>query len=214
MKKNAENPLQCDGLIIDEVSMIDILLMYNLLKAVANTTIIILIGDADQLPSVGPGNVLRDIIDSGRVTVVRLTRIFRQSQGSMIITNAHKINKGQFPILNSGKNSDFFFIKEEEPEKIIELFKNLCAIRLPHYYQVDPINDIQVICPMLRGQLGANNLNTVLQETLNPSESWIKYGGTNYRLNDKVMQLKNNYDKNVFNGDVGRITNIIRKIKP
>ncbi|HOM02553.1 MAG TPA: ATP-dependent RecD-like DNA helicase [Acetivibrio sp.] len=207
-KKNEDNPLECDVLIIDETSMIDIILMYNLLKAVSNNTVVILVGDVDQLPSVGAGNVLKDIIDSETVTVVRLTRIFRQARGSAIITNAHRINRGEYPALKGGKNSDFFFIEEEEPEKIVELVRELCTKRLPGYYKVSPLNDIQVLCPMQRGVVGAQNLNRVLQETLNSSSVSIKYGGTIYKVNDKVMQIKNNYDKNVFNGDMGIITDI------
>lgn len=212
-KNNEENPLDCDVLIIDETSMIDIILMYNLLKAVSNDTVVILVGDVDQLPSVGPGNVLKDIIDSGAVTVVKLNRIFRQAMGSAIIMNAHKINHGEFPVLKGGKNSDFFFIEEEDPEKIVELVRQLCKERLPKYYGVDPVNQIQVLCPMLKGAVGAHNLNAVLQEALNPSDISVKYGGIFYKVNDKVMQIKNNYDKNVFNGDIGRITNIDREEK-
>ncbi|NSW91568.1 MAG: ATP-dependent RecD-like DNA helicase [Firmicutes bacterium] len=207
-KKNEENPLDCDVIIIDETSMVDIILMYNLLKAVPDHAIVILVGDVDQLPSVGAGNVLKDIIESGIVNVVRLTRIFRQALGSAIITNAHRINKGEFPILKGGRNNDFFFIEEEDPQKIVETIKGLCTSRLPLYYKVNPINDIQVLSPMQRGETGAYNLNLVLQETLNPSEISIKYGGTVYKLNDKVMQIKNNYEKNVFNGDIGIITRI------
>lgn len=207
-QKNADNPLDCDVLIIDETSMVDIVLMYNLLKAVANETIVILVGDVDQLPSVGAGNVLKDIIDSGIVKVIRLTRIFRQALGSAIITNAHKINKGEMPVLKGGRNSDFFYIEEEDPKKISETIKSLCTKRLPEYYKVDAINDIQILCPMQRGEVGAQNLNSVLQEALNPTDVTIKYGGTVYRLKDKVMQVKNNYDKNVFNGDIGIISKI------
>ncbi len=207
-KKNAESTLECDVLIIDETSMVDTILMYNLLKAVSNETVVILVGDVDQLPSVGAGNVLKDIIDSGTVDVVKLTRIFRQAQGSAIITNAHRINKGESPNLKGGSKSDFFFVEEEEPQKVVETIKELCAKRLPNYYKVDPVNDIQVLCPMQRGEAGAFNLNLVLQETLNPGDVSIKYGGTVYKLKDKVMQIKNNYDKNVFNGDIGTITSI------
>jgi len=207
-KKNEENPLDCDVLIIDETSMVDIILMYNLLKAVPDNAIVILVGDVDQLPSVGAGNVLRDIIDSEAVNVVKLTRIFRQAQGSLIITNAHRINKGEFPRLKGGKNSNFFFIEEENPERIVGTIKELCSERLPKYYGVDPVNDIQVLCPMQKGETGVYNLNVVLQEALNPSQTYIKYGGISYRLNDKVMQIKNNYDKNVFNGDIGIIESI------
>ena len=205
-KKNAEYPLECDVLIIDETSMVDTILMYNLLKAVSNETVVILVGDVDQLPSVGAGNVLNDIIDSGIVNVVKLTRIFRQAQGSAIITNAHKINKGDFPELKG--NSDFFFIEEDEPTKVAQTIKELCTKRLPSFYKVDSINDIQVLCPMQRGETGAANLNVVLQAALNSSNVSIKYGGTVYRLGDKIMQIKNNYDKNVFNGDIGSISKI------
>ncbi|KJS87670.1 MAG: recombinase RecD [Peptococcaceae bacterium BICA1-8] len=207
-QKKSENPLECDVLIIDETSMVDIILMYNLLKAVPLDSVVIFVGDVDQLPSVGPGNVLRDIIDSGVVNVVNLTRIFRQAQGSRIITNAHKINKGEFPNLKSDKKSDFFFMEANDLPKIVEQIKALCTQRLPGYYSVDPINDIQVITPMQRGEVGARNLNVVLQETLNRSTTIIYNGGVKYKLNDKVMQIKNNYDKNVFNGDIGRIAHI------
>ena len=207
-KKNEKYPLECDVLIIDETSMVDIILMYNLLKAVSNETVVILVGDVDQLPSVGAGNVLKDIIESGIVSVVKLTRIFRQAQGSSIITNAHKINKGDFPELKGNRGSDFFFIEEDEPTKVVQAIKELCTKRLPTFYKVDPINDIQVLCPMQRGETGAVNLNIVLQEALNSSNITIKYGGTTYRHGDKVMQIKNNYDKNVFNGDIGSIIKI------
>ncbi|NLJ88612.1 MAG: ATP-dependent RecD-like DNA helicase [Epulopiscium sp.] len=211
-QKNEENPLECDVLIIDEVSMVDIILMYNLLKAVKDSTIIILVGDVDQLPSVGAGNLLKDIIDCGVIPVVKLTKIFRQALGSAIITNAHRINKGLMPILKGGKNTDFFFIQEEAP-KLVEIVRDLCTKRLPGYYKVDPIEDIQVLCPMQRGESGAYNMNIVLQEALNPSRLAIQYGGISYRLNDKVMQIKNNYDKNVFNGDIGRIVYINQEDK-
>ncbi|MDD2212311.1 MAG: ATP-dependent RecD-like DNA helicase [Clostridia bacterium] len=205
-QKSLENPLDCDVLIVDEMSMVDIVLMYNLLKAVPDKAMVILVGDRDQLPSVGPGNVLRDIINSERVKVVKLTRIFRQAQGSRIITNAHKINQGKFPYLKGGQKSDFFFIEESDPASIVGQIKALCAQRLPAYYGVNPIDDIQVLTPMQRGEVGVRNLNEVLQEVLNPAKTWVTYGGIKYKLHDKVMQIKNNYDKNVFNGDIGRIT--------
>ena len=207
-KKTAESPLECDVLIIDETSMVDIILMYNLLKAVSNDTVVVLVGDVDQLPSVGAGNTLKDIINSEIVNVVKLTRIFRQAQGSAIITSAHRINKGEMPNLKGGSKSDFFFIEEEDPLKVVETIKDLCSKRLPNYYKIDPVTDIQVLCPMQRGETGAFNLNKVLQETLNPNDVSVKYGGTVFRLKDKVMQIKNNYDKNVFNGDIGSITSI------
>ncbi len=207
-QRNADNLLECDVLIIDETSMVDIVLMYNLMKAVPNETVVILVGDIDQLPSVGAGNVLKDIIDSGIVNVVKLTRIFRQAQGSSIITNAHKINHGEFPDLKGGRLSDFFFIEEDDPLKVVQTIKELCIKRLPNFYKVDPINDIQILCPMQRGETGAHNLNIILQEALNKSDIFIKYGGTIYKTGDKVMQVKNNYDKNVFNGDIGSIESI------
>lgn len=207
-KKNAGQPLECDVLIVDETSMVDVILMYNLLKAVPDAASVILVGDADQLPSVGAGNVLRDIIASGSVEVVKLNRIFRQAQGSAIITNAHRINRGEFPKIHGGRNSDFFFIEEELPERIPEHIKQLCTNRLPAYYRVDPIMDIQVLCPMQRGDAGAVNLNAVLQEVLNPSKVSVRYGGTVFKTNDKIMQVKNNYDKGVFNGDIGTIKHI------
>lgn len=212
-QKNVDNPLECDVLIVDEASMIDIVLMYNLLKAVPDKAAIILVGDVDQLPSVGPGNVLRDFINSGIINVVRLERIFRQAQGSMIIMNAHRINKGQIPLLKSNKESDFFFIEENETEKIAEIIKTLCIKRLPDYYGADRINDIQVISPMTRGEVGTRRLNEELQNALNPGNDGIVYGGIMYKLSDKVMQIKNNYDKNVFNGDIGRITRIEKEAR-
>jgi exodeoxyribonuclease V alpha subunit len=207
-QKNNENKLECDVLIIDETSMVDIVLMYNLMKAVADETIVILAGDVNQLPSVGAGNVLNDIIASGIVNVVKLTRIFRQAQGSAIITNAHKINNGDFPDLRGGRSSDFFFIEEDDPGRVVQTIKDLCTRRLPGFYKVDPVKDIQVLCPMQRGDTGAQNLNTVLQAALNKSEISTKYGGTVYKNGDKVMQIKNNYDKNVFNGDIGSVMKI------
>jgi exodeoxyribonuclease V alpha subunit len=140
--------------------------------------------------------------------VVRLTKIFRQALGSTIITNAHRINNGKFPLLKGQKNDDFFFIEEDDQKKIVETIKELCAYRLPLYYKVDPVNDIQVLSPMQRGEVGTQNLNLILQEALNHSNISVKYGGTVYKLNDKVMQIKNNYEKNVFNGDIGIITKI------
>jgi len=202
------NPVDCDVLIVDEVSMVDILLMYNLLRAVRNDCIMILVGDIDQLPSVNAGNVLKDIIASNAVQVIKLTRIFRQAQGSMIITNAHRINRGDFPLLEGAKNRDFFFIQQEEPEKIAQEIVNLCVNRLPAFYQVDPIQDIQVLCPMQRGETGAYQLNRALQQALNPVGLSIQYGSMVYRVRDKVMQIRNNYDKNVFNGDIGSIVRI------
>ncbi len=207
-KKNSENPLKGDILIVDESSMIDLLLMHNLLKAVPVTMNVLLVGDVDQLPSVGAGNVLKDIINSKKIEVVKLERIFRQAENSEIIMNAHRINKGLFPELKSNKESDFFFIQEEDPEKVVEIINDLCTRRIPKYYKVDAVNDIQVLAPMQRGVTGAQNLNQVLQKSLNKNTQGLDQGGHSYYLGDKVMQIKNNYDKGVFNGDIGIISNI------
>jgi len=206
--RNEDNRLSCDVLILDEVSMVDLILMYNLLKAVPDKAVVIFVGDVDQLPSVGAGNVLRDIIASECIEVVKLTQIFRQAQGSMIITNAHKINGGAFPDIKGRRDRDFFFIEEEEPDKAADTIVDLVTSRLPKYYRVDPVRDIQVLCPMLRGTTGSHQLNQRLQEILSKQGPSIKYGGTVFRLGDKVMQIKNNYDKNVFNGDIGFIEDI------
>ena len=209
-KVNEEKPLQGDVLIVDECSMIDLLLMYNLLKAVPEHMTVILIGDVDQLPSIGAGNVLRDIISSDVIPVIKLERIFRQAQNSRIITNAHKINKGEFPDISNTRNSncgntDFFFINDDDPEHALAQIVPICQKRLPSAYHFNPISDIQVLTPMQRGVIGAVSLNRELQNALNPGKQILYHGGTEYRLHDKVMQLKNNYDKGVFNGDIGII---------
>ncbi len=207
-QRNEEHPLEGDVLILDECSMIDILLMYNLLKAIPDPMSLVLVGDIDQLPSVGAGNVLRDMIDSQRVPVVRLTRIFRQAQGSRIIMNAHRINKGQALDLRGGRNSDFFFAARESNQEIIQTLVQYCTSNLPRYYRADPLQDIQVLTPMQKGECGAVHLNQVLQEALNPSQPFLRRGGTQYRCRDKVMQIRNNYDKEVFNGDIGTISQV------
>ncbi|MCD8015366.1 MAG: ATP-dependent RecD-like DNA helicase [Lachnospiraceae bacterium] len=207
-QKNEDQPLEGDVLILDECSMIDIMLMYNLLKALPEEMTLILVGDTDQLPSVGAGNVLKDIIASGSIPVVRLTRIFRQAQGSRIIMNAHRINKGEMPDLRGGRDSDFFFAAKGTNEEVVDLLVKYCTKNLPSYYHVNALSDIQVLTPMQRGVCGAANLNQVLQEALNPGTIFLKRGGTQYRLNDKVMQQRNNYDKEVFNGDIGIISNV------
>ena len=207
-QKNEEHPLEGDVLILDECSMIDIMLMYNLLKALPERMSLILVGDIDQLPCVGAGNVLRDIIDSGCVPVVRLTRIFRQAQGSRIIMNAHRINKGEGIDMRGGKDSDFFFATKESNQEVVNTIVQYCKTNLPRYYHVDPLQDIQVLTPMQRGECGAVNLNQVLQEAMNPSKIFLRRGGTQYRLKDKVMQIRNDYDKEVFNGDIGTITKV------
>ena len=205
--RNDENPLQGGVLIVDESSMIDIILMNSLLKAVPSHMKVILVGDIDQLPSVGAGNVLRDIIDSDVVPVVRLTRIFRQAQSSRIITNAHKINQGVFPDISNGKDSDFFFIKQENPELAANEIVNIVKNRIPKAYHFNT-NEIQVLAPMQRSVVGATNLNIILQEAINPIGDSLSRGGFKYREGDKVMQIRNNYDKEVFNGDIGHVKEV------
>ena len=206
--RNAENPIKTDVIILDEVSMIDILLMNSLLKAVLSGTFLILIGDVDQLPSVGPGNLLKDIIDSDTIPVVRLTKIFRQNWRSLIIVNAHRVNEGKYPVIKGERERDFYFIEEEDPQLAAQKIINLCTVRLPSKYKIDPVDDIQVLSPMYKGEVGADNLNYSLREALNSKGKEIKYGNYSFRINDKVMQIKNNYDKEVFNGDIGRINHI------
>lgn len=206
-QRNEENPLEGDVLIVDECSMIDIMLMYHLLKAVPDTMTVFFVGDIDQLPSVGAGNVLRDMIDSGCFPVVRLSRIFRQAQTSRIIMNAHKINKGQMPDVSNGRNTDFFFIERENPESAANEIVGLVRNRLPRHYRVKP-QDIQVLAPMQRGIVGAAKLNQVLQDAVNPNSVSLHRGGYQYRLHDKVMQIRNNYDKEVFNGDIGVVVDV------
>ena len=205
--RNDENPLEGDVLIVDESSMIDVILMNSLLKAVPLTMRLILVGDIDQLPSVGAGNVLRDIIDSGAVPVVRLTRIFRQAQSSRIVTNAHKINQGIFPDISNGKTSDFFFIRQEDPEQAAQEIVNIVRNRIPKAYHI-PTSDIQVLAPMQRSAVGATSLNIALQEAINPVGDSLARGGFRYRRGDRVMQIRNNYDKDVFNGDIGIVASV------
>ena len=231
-KRNRQNPLDTDVVIVDETSMVDLVLMNRLMQAIRPTTTLVLIGDIDQLPSVGAGNVLRSLIDSQRIPVIKLTEIFRQAQESMIVMNAHRINKGDFPELTGDADRNFFFIEEEDPEEIVELICSLIADRLPQHYDYHPMDDIQLLCPMRRGALGTENLNKRLQEVLNieyaapaahplekarfgprpnrqmsqsPARS-LTAGG--FRIGDKVMQVRNNYDYDVFNGDIGRVVAI------
>ena len=206
-KFNEENPLDGDALIVDECSMIDIILMYSLLKAIPPTMRLVLVGDIDQLPSVGAGNVLRDIIESEAIPVTRLTRIFRQAQSSRIVMNAHAINQGYFPNIQNGKDTDFFFIRAEEPQDAVPQIVNLVKNRLPKAYG-RPISDVQVLTPMRRSYCGSDNLNIELQKALNPMGLSLSYGGTLYRSGDRVMQIRNNYDKDVYNGDIGTISDV------
>jgi exodeoxyribonuclease V alpha subunit len=209
-EKNEDNPLDCDLLIVDEASMIDTILMHHLLKAVPKQATFILVGDVNQLPSVGAGNVLKDIINSQAVPVVELNEIFRQARESLIIVNAHKINTGIMPTLKipGNKVEDFYFIQKEDPEEVLKLILELITERIPKSFNLDPIEDIQVLTPMHKGVVGALNLNITLQQILNPREDGITRGGRNFRINDKIMQIRNNYDKEVFNGDIGKIVNI------
>ena len=206
-QKNEDNPLDGDVLIIDECSMIDMILMNALLKAIQEGMRLILVGDIDQLPSVGAGNVLRDIIDSGVFPVVRLTRIFRQAQSSRIIMNAHAINEGKFPDISNGKNTDFFDIEKENPEEAVQEIVRLVKNNLPRYYKT-PWNHIQVLTPMQKGIVGAANLNLALQEALNPQGDGLRRGGYLFRTGDKVMQIRNNYEKEIFNGDIGTVESV------
>lgn len=207
-KRKRDNPLECDLLIVDESSMIDTSLMWSLLKAVPDSARLILVGDINQLPSVGPGNVLKDIIGSKSLPVSMLTEIFRQAAGSRIIVNAHKINRGDFPDIRNLSDSDFYFIDAQTPEQVLDHIVRLVSQRLPMKYKYNPIEDIQVLAPMKKGIIGTENLNRVLQEALNPNQESVTKWGIKFSLNDKVMQLRNNYKKNVFNGDVGRIVSI------
>ena len=209
-QKNDQTPLRCDLLIVDEASMIDTILMHHLLKAIPPRVTFILVGDVNQLPSVGAGNVLHDIIASGAVPVMELNEIFRQARESLIIVNAHKIKQGLMPAFKpSGhKLADFYFIEQEEPEKVLGIILELVKERIPKRFGFDPIDDIQVLTPMHKGMVGAGNLNLELQNALNPGPDSLSRGGKNFRINDKVMQVQNDYEKEVFNGDLGRIVRI------
>ncbi|MDO4333931.1 MAG: ATP-dependent RecD-like DNA helicase [Eubacteriales bacterium] len=206
-QKNEENPLEGDVLIVDECSMIDMILMNALLKAIPPHMRLVLVGDIDQLPSVGAGNVLRDIIDSGAFPVIRLTRIFRQAQSSRIVMNAHRINEGKMPELSNAKESDFFFVTKENPEEAASEIVELVRKKLPGYYRI-PASQIQVLTPMQRGVVGATNMNLALQEALNPEGEGLRRSGFIYRVKDKVMQIRNNYEKEIFNGDIGVIESV------
>jgi exodeoxyribonuclease V alpha subunit len=210
--RNESKPLECDLLVVDECSMVDVPLMNHLLRALPVSGSLLLVGDVDQLPSVGPGMVLRNIIDSGVVPVVRLTEVFRQALHSRIITNAHRINEGHLPQLaDKEADSDFYFVEREEPERIADTLLDLVKNRVPGKFRLDPIRDIQVLCPMNRGSLGIRELNIRLQTELNPAradEPGVEKFGWQFRVRDKVIQTENNYDKEVFNGDIGQIVKI------
>ncbi len=209
-KHNEENLLDTDMLIVDEASMLDLLLTNHLLKALDPATHLLLVGDVDQLPSVGAGDVLRDIIDSGELPVVRLDLIFRQAQNSRIVANAHLINRGQMPALDN-KANDFFLFGQDDPDRAAELIVDIVKNRIPRKFGYDPLDEIQVLCPMYRGAVGVSNLNARLQAALNPpspKKAERRLGGRGFRVGDRVIQLRNNYDLDVYNGDLGRIVAI------
>lgn len=208
-KRDADNPLDCDLLVVDETSMVDIMMMNAILKALPPSAALLLVGDVDQLPSVGPGQVLADIIASGAVPVVRLTEVFRQAASSRIITNAHRINKGEMPDVTADPASDFHFIEGNEPEEVVPKLLRLVSRQLPSRFGFDPRRDIQVLCPLNRGGLGARTLNIELQAVLNPpGPIRVERFGWTFSPGDKVMQTANDYEKEVYNGDLGLVASI------
>jgi len=209
-RRNAAEPLKADAIVVDEASMVDIYLMYHLLKAVPRAARLILVGDVHQLPAVGPGNVLKDLMASGVVPTARLTQIYRQAKQSLIVVNAHRVNEGAFPVLpRSFGQVDFVFVELQEPEAIKARLLELVSRELPWRYGFDPVKDLQVITPMHRGAVGIQTLNHELQERLNPRAPRYTFGPRVFRRGDKVMQLRNNYYKEVFNGDIGLVTGFI-----
>jgi len=216
--RNQDNPLVADVVVVDEMSMVDTVLAYHLLKAVPLGCRLILVGDVDQLPSVGPGSVLRDLIRSGAVTVVALTEIFRQAAASLIVVNAHRVNRGEMPAgAGDGQVADFYVVERSEPEEVLATVKEIVAERIPARFGLDPVDDVQVLTPMNRGVLGTASLNAELQALLNPSVAGgagaggdvaVVRGTRSFRVGDKVMQIRNNYDLEVFNGDIGRVVGI------
>ena len=209
-KRNAENPLDCDLLVVDEMSMVDVLLMQALLKATPDHAALLIVGDIDQLPSVGPGQVLADIMASCAVPVVRLTEVFRQAAQSRIITSAHRINQGSIPDLSKPEgDSDFYFVQADNPDSAVQRIIELVKTRIPQRFGLDPIRDIQVLCPMNRGGVGARSLNIELQAALNPAgDRKVERFGWIFAPGDKVMQIENDYDKEVYNGDIGYVDDV------
>ncbi len=209
-RRTDQHPLECDLLVVDEASMVDVLLMRALLRAVPDRAALLIVGDVDQLPSVGPGQVLADTIASGAVPVVRLTEVFRQAAGSRVIMNAHRINRGELPDLTkTAGRSDFYFIDAAEPEDSKRTIVTLVRDRIPKAFRLDPIRDIQVLCPMNRGGLGARSLNVDLQAALNPpGEARVERFGWTFCPGNKVMQVTNDYGRDVFNGDLGIVSRI------
>jgi exodeoxyribonuclease V alpha subunit len=210
-KRGEDNPLEGDVVVLDEASMVDVVLMQQLVRAIPLHAALVLVGDVDQLPSVGPGSVLRDVIDSGAVPVVRLTEVFRQAASSRIVTNAHRVNQGRMPELDAkgGALTDFYFVEASEPAQVVERIVRLITERIPERFKLDPVRDVQVLTPMNRSELGARALNATLQAVLNPpGKPEVQRFGSVFRQGDKVMQTVNDYDKDVFNGDLGFIRRI------
>src|SRR5712691_5591155 len=209
-KRGSDNPLECDLLVVDETSMVDVMLMQALMRAVPDDAALLIVGDIDQLPSVGPGQVLADVIASGAVPVVRLTEVFRQAAHSRIITSAHQINRGAIPDLSRPEgDSDFYFVQADDPETAVPRIIELVKTRIPQRFGLDPVRDIQVLCPMNRGGVGARSLNIELQAALNPAgERKVERFGSTFAPGDKIMQIENDYDKEVYNGDIGHIDNV------
>jgi exodeoxyribonuclease V alpha subunit len=209
-KKGVEDPLDCDLLVLDETSMIDVPLMNAITKALPRRSGLLLVGDVDQLPSVGPGRVLADVIESGAIAVARLTEVFRQAAESRIVVNAHRINRGEMPEWpNATSGSDFYFVECRDPEDGAAKVVEIVGTRIPRRFGLDPVRDVQVLCPMQRGALGARALNADLQKALNPNPtSRIERFGSVFMPGDKVMQTENDYDKEVFNGDLGVVARI------
>ena len=209
-KRGEDNPVECDLLVVDETSMVDIMLMQALMKAVPDRAALLIVGDIDQLPSVGPGQVLADIISSGAVTLVRLTEVFRQAAQSRIITSAHRINQGSIPDLSPpGTESDFYFVPADDPLTAVARIIELVKTRIPKRFGLNPIRDIQVLCPMNRGGVGARSLNIELQAALNPAgDRKVERFGWTFAPGDKVMQIENDYDNEVYNGDIGFVADV------
>ncbi len=205
-RRGPYNPLECDLLVVDETSMVDVPLMHALVRAIPDRAAVIVVGDVDQLPSVGPGQVLADLIDSGAVSVVRLTEVFRQAAASRIIVNAHRVNRGEMPDVSAAPDaaSDFYFVESETPDDGMRKIIQIVSERIPQRFKLDPVRDVQVLCPMNRGAIGARTLNLELQKVLNPSSGpTIQRFGWTFAVRDKVMQIENDYDRDVYNGDIG-----------
>jgi len=209
-RRGPENPLDCDLLVVDETSMVDVLLMHALVKAIPDKAALLMVGDVDQLPSVGPGQVLADVIESGAIPVVRLTEVFRQAAESQIIVNAHRINQGVIPDLSKpDSESDFYFVEADDPETAVPRIIELVKTRIPRRFGLNPIRDVQVLCPMNRGGVGARSLNIELQAALNPAgDRKVERFGWTFAPGDKVMQIENDYDKEVYNGDIGYVEDV------